>query len=573
MDFSRIHHGKRIAWSWLVDHQVCWWLCFSLACTLGAQQPAAENKQLAVLEGIVLHGITKEPVRKAHVTLELSGRTHNSALVATTDESGRFRFSDIEEGEYELTAAKTGFLDATYGEVEPEGQGSLLRVRSGDRIQDLTVRLFPAGEISGHVLDSVGDPVPDDTVVLWTRRHENGEVINSRTSEANTNQAGEYRFDGLSPGTYYVSASAGTWGDATRQVPVDSSGKATKIHDLTTFYPAAVSLSDAQPVTLSNGQEQSGVDIRIQRGATLSVKGKIAGFSGSLSRYGLGATVDDGIGWTSEPATILPNGDFVVPELPPGKHTLVLMDQGLNGAQAVGKAEVNLTDADVTGIVITPFKPAQVRVRVVVEGEEDKPLTDGSVFLNPVHDNGGHVNRLMQYRPQNGTYIIDAVPPGKYEILFSNASDYYLKSVKSGEQKLDGNSIEVSEGAVLDLQMKFSRNVAELSGDVEVPQDQPKRSAHVLVLSEEPDEVWQLKRRWPELDQFLHFGLRRMRPGKYLAFAVQEDDSELWSNPEFVALLRSEGTEVELHENDHPAVHLKLISKDETDGVRKRLGL
>jgi hypothetical protein len=67
--------------------------------------------------------------------------------------------------------------------------------------------------------------------------------------------------------------------------------------------------------------------------------------------------------------------------LTPGPYSLRLLQNGPNGYHIVGEQQVNLTDEDVSGVVITPFKPAQVRVRVVLDGEEDKPLIKGVVSL------------------------------------------------------------------------------------------------------------------------------------------------------------------------------------------------
>ncbi len=553
-----------------------WLICFLLAPIAIAQQPASEDNQLALLEGTVVNAATKEPVRKAHVNLELSDQAHDSVLIATTDEAGRFRFADIKPGRYKLTAQKSGFLDGVYGGLEPDDDGSLLKVGSGDRLPDLTLRLFPGGTIAGRVLDADGDPVSNNEVILWTPASTHGNRRASHRADTTTDQSGEYRFVGLSSGTYYVSASAGAWGYSARQVPVDASGKVTKVHDLTTFYPAALSLTDAQAVIIESGQEQPGIDIRIQRGATLSVKGRVAGISGSPSKYSLRASVDDGRGWTSEAGKFLPNGDFEFAELPPGKHTLMLLDRGPNGSEVIGKTEVNLAEQDLTGVVITAFRPGQVRVRVAIEGEEDKPLTAGSVFLNPAADGTSAMNSLSQYRPQNGTYVIDGVPPGKYRVWFNNATDCYLKSVQSGERVVNPESIDVGDGAVVSLLMIFSKNGASLSGDIEVLQDQPKTSISVLLISEDaspklPAELGGIVS--PSLDQTLHFSSAHLRPGKYLAFAAQESDWNLWKNPDFVKPLQAEGVEVELHEKEGATLHLKLITKDETDRVRKRLGI
>ena len=545
-----------------------WCLCLLLASGLAAQQSGPDA--LATIEGRVVQGVTGDPLPKAHVTLELSGEKHDSALVATTDPSGRFRFADIQPGVYELSAEKTGFLEGHYGEVKPGGEQTLLRIKAGDRLDDLTVRLFPAATISGRVLDADGDPLSGGGVNLRGRAGNRGNI--GSVSRAESNQAGEYRFDGLSSGTYYVSATAGEWGYTARRIPVDSSGKVSKVHDLTTFYPAALSLADAQGVTLENGQQQAGIDIRIRRGPTLSVKGRIAGLIGPASKYSLNASVEEGGGWASEPAKLLPNGEFVFPELPPGKHRLNLFEQGMSGFQIIGYTEINLLDQDLTGVVITPFKPAQVRVRVVMEGEEDKPLTTGTVFLFPAGETINAISQLLEYQPQNGTFFFAAVPPRKYKVWFNNATDSYLKSVQSEGRALDPESIDVADGAVLDLLMVFSKKVASVAGDVEISSNQPQPSVHVLLIAEEPVSPYS-KIRSPRLDQTFHFSIANLGPGKYLAFAAEEDDPDLWENDAFVKLMQSQATEVELHESDHASVHLKLIPKDETDRARKQLGI
>jgi protocatechuate 3,4-dioxygenase beta subunit len=532
-----------------------------------AQQNATE------VAGTVVNSLTKVPVRKAQVTLEPS-QNAESAFVATTDSAGHFRFAEVKPGRYELKVEKAGFLDGVYGGKKPDDEGLALNIASADRPQDITLLLFPGGVISGQILDADGDPMPGNEVILWCRTNSNGKTRTSRSATTSTNHLGEFRFDGLSPGAYFLGSAPHDWGNATKQVLVDSTGKPTKLHNLTTFYPNALSITDAQALHVESGQEQSGINLRIQTGLTLSVKGRIAGTTASLSDYRLTATVDEGNGWTSESGKILPTGDFEFAELPPGRHTLGLSMQGPNGRQVVGKTEVTLVDQDLTGIIITPFKPAQVRVRVVFDEQPDKPITTGTVFLNPAQDmqetfHNGH----LQYQPQNGTFKIENVQPGKYQLWFNGAAHCYLKSVLSGESPVNPQLIDIAEGASLDLLMTFSKNVAAVTGDVEVSTDQSKDSVHVALIAQDEGARPSDKYRWARMDQSMHFSLDYLSPGKYLAFAAEEDDAELCRNADFVAALRSEAKEIELKEKDHPAIHLKLIPKSETDSLRKRLGI
>jgi hypothetical protein len=138
---------------------------------------------------------------------------------------------------------------------------------------------------------------------------------------------------------------------------------------------------------------------------------------------------------------------------------------------------------------------------------------------------------------------------------------------------LNPGSVEVGEGAVLDLVMTFSKNGASITGDVQTAQDQLSEPVHVILLSEDPWEIPELRQHRALLDQNRHFSISDLRPGKYLACAVQDDDADLWSNSDFLALFRSKALELDLHEREQSTVHLTVIRKEETDDARKRLGL
>ena len=216
-------------------------------------------------------------------------------------------------------------------------------------------------------------------------------------------------------------------------------------------------------------------------------------------------------------------------------------------------------------MVIAPFLPAQIRVRVVMEGEEGKPLTAGSVFLQPV---GDHADGQTQWQVDGETssFLLSNVSPGKYEVRFSNPGKSYRKAVRLGNQVLDADAVEVPEGGNLNLTLVYSRNGASLSGDVKVAQDVSKSPVCVFVTRN--GEVYRA-----DLDQYLHFSKEDLAPGTYVVFAAQEDDPALWSNPQFVKLMEAEGATVELEEKQHGSVQPNLVSKETTDRIRRQLGL
>ncbi len=547
------------------------YLCAALA-TLAAGQAAPPPESPAIVEGRVVFAATGEPIRKAHVSLG-STNEDNFELVATTDEAGHFRFVEVGPGSYKLLADKGGFLPGTYGQVEHEDPESLLKVSAGDQVRNIVLRVFPASAISGRILDSDGDPIPGHEVVLWIRRSRKKNAQIQTTNQTTTDHDGQYRFGGLLPGTYYVSsdpANDNSPAASIRQVFVDSSGKPTNLHDYRTFFPSSLSLDAAQSLHLLSGQERSGVDIHELRGPLLSVAGKVSEAPQPISDYRVSASVDVGMGWTAEDGRLSVDGSFLIANLPPGKHRLTLLRQGTSGLQTVGSTQMELTSQNITGVMITKFEPATVRVRVTME-DDPKPLTMGSVFLESIAKGGNpHVSQY-EFAPQDGTYVVNHVSPGKYKVGFTNVSQCFLKSVRSDGHELDPRSIEVAGGANIDLVLTYSKNVGAITGDVDVPDDRPKKHVHIFVLQEDESHEhtpWRV-----EADQSLHFSIENRPPGKYIAFAAEDGDWNLWEESNFIRVIRSEGTEIDLHEKEHATLRLKLITTEVTNRARQQLGL
>ncbi len=549
------------------------WACFFYALIAAAQ---SNTTSPVSIDGTVISAGTGTPVRKAHVTLEpaATGENEGSGFIATTDEAGHFRFAALDAGVYRLTTGKPGFLTGGYGQPQADGEPTLLRVKAGDRVQGLMLKLFPAGTLSGRILDADGDPAPGRKVLLWHRHTSHGETFTRAASETDSNAAGDYRFENLASGTYFVSAEADLEDMNGHQIPVDREGKATRIHELKTFYPSSLSIARAQALRLESGEELTGIDLQIQTGTLLSVKGRITGAdAASLSQYQLNATIDAGRGWSGQEGSIQPDGDFVINNLQSGDHRLSLLRPSPNGPQEVGTTDITLPDRDLTGVTMALFRPAQVRVRVVMEeGQETVPLTMGSVFLIPDPPESNPRNSISQFTPQNGVYVMDSVAPGKYRVEFSNASSCYLKSLQAGGRTLPVDSFEVPEGATLNLLMTYSRNVATVTGDVSRTEDQAGHPAHVFLIAREA--LVSRERTTPaDLDQSSQFTLNHMTPGSYLAIATEESDQDAWDNADFLKLLQSEAAAIDLHENEHATLHLKLIPKETTSRIRQQLGL
>ena len=92
-----------------------------------------------------------QPARKARVSLS-GGNEVGGGRSTTTDDSGRFAFSALPEGRFNLSASKPGHITGTYGQRQPGRPGTPIQLADGQRLQ-VQLQITRGGVITGTVLD------------------------------------------------------------------------------------------------------------------------------------------------------------------------------------------------------------------------------------------------------------------------------------------------------------------------------------------------------------------------------------------------------------------------------------
>ena len=170
-----------------------------------------------------------------------------SSYEAITGGEGEFEFSELPAGIYDVRVAATA--------TEPGAEMRGVKVFAGG-CAPLNVWLQPAGEISGRVLTTDGQPMPGEGVILFAAEGVTDDELDGIENRppiiGYTDQEGGYRFVRLPAGRYYVLAAIGNQ-------------RGVRQAQRRIFYPGVSSLSEATAITLEGGQKKTRLDVRLSQ--------------------------------------------------------------------------------------------------------------------------------------------------------------------------------------------------------------------------------------------------------------------------------------------------------------------
>jgi protocatechuate 3,4-dioxygenase beta subunit len=490
-----------------------------------AQQPARDARRTLPVGTAAISGTVvadepgNAPVRR--VTLTLSSASTGVLpfqFMAMTDDRGRFAFTRLAAGSYSsLRATRPGFVDATYGEKRIGGIGTPITLADG---QSLTValKLRRGAVITGVVSDPQGRPMADVEVEATPVRQADGKILpgsRGMLRRASTDDRGVYRVFSLAPGEYIVGAlvRGRIARDAHRMTEAEirwaqqqlqpGSGPASAapppspaMSHRPVYYPGTPDASGATVVTMTAGQERSGVDFSIEPVTTSRVEGRILNPDGQPAQ---GVTINmvarnsaDGVGSSllalESSAAMRPTvsaGRFSIPGVLPGEYTIAartIPRAGQRGGAVGGAPNVlwALTDVTVSGGDVSDLElrlqPAMsVTGKVVVERTSTTPLdlTRGTIRLTAAPSTTAvtvTVGSSSASIQDDGTFTIPGVSPGRYLITGSipaaaGGTPLLLKSARvAGADAADaGFDVRPSQD-VTDAIVTFTDRSAELTG-------------------------------------------------------------------------------------------------------------
>ncbi len=195
-----------------------------------------------------------------------------------------------------------------------------LLVRDGQVIEDLTIPLFHGSAIVGRVLDAHGDPV-ESAQVRVLRLPRGGRPMTA--GQMQTNDLGEFRVPRLQPGRYLVQVRPQMHQSFN---PNPSVVEVPLPQPVPTYYPGALDMSQAQPITLNRGETVAGLEVVLAEGMPTVVTGVVLRSdgepvtSGSVNARVSGPEATGG--YDNSGGTGIRQGGSFQLNLPPGEYTL-----------------------------------------------------------------------------------------------------------------------------------------------------------------------------------------------------------------------------------------------------------
>jgi hypothetical protein len=503
------------------------------------------------IQGRVMQADTTTPVRRAWV--QLSGAQISSRRV-TTDNEGRYEFSELPPGQFTLTVSKGGYLTLQYGQRRTFEPGRTLSLASGQQLSQVDVSLPRAGAISGRVTDRFGEPAVGVSVgasrYQYSSDGERRLTGAAGASAARTNDLGEFRIFGLMPGAYLVSATPRTSPASPSLIAPSPTPAPSAPQYVQTYSPGTANAAEAQEIVLAFGQEAS-TQFQLVVGRMSRLAGRIVdslGQPAADAELALGSRTGGRIaGYAGR------DGSFVIPDVAPGEHFvqvwLPARDDGSRGVEAAN-VPVTATGSSVDNLFITTTPALTASGTVEWQGTAPR-ANQRTLLINPMPTNGPTVFRTRSRsrdNPQEGAVGADntfqlAALQGRLRLSVSGVPDgWIVKSITVGNADVMIADADAATIAGAPIRVVMTDRVSTLSGAARDAKAQAATDYVVVLMPADPMDPRVAARftHVAQSDQKGAFRLSALAPGRYVAVAVEALETGAHWDPSFQATARND---------------------------------
>jgi hypothetical protein len=560
----------------------------------GLGMPGQMKTGTGRIAGRVLSADTGAPLRRAQVRIMAP---EIGAKAALTNTDGRYEFKDLPAGRFTINASKSGYVSVQYGQTRPFESGRPIELADKQVLDKVDIALPRGGVISGRVLDEFGEPVADAMVSTMRQTWANGRRrLQPAGRTAQTNDLGQFRLYGLTPGEYYVSATlrntevmifdmglggaAGGGGSGSQP----TSGYAP------TYFPGTSVVTNAQRIAVTVGQEAQNADIALVPVRLARISGTVMSSEGKpmegamVIATPLNRSGDIGLAMMAATGRASKDGHFTISGVAPGDYTLTVRSMriiaaeggdvmafranvaaGMDGDCETASLPVSVAGEDLANVLIVTAKGGTAEGRVTFEGA--KPIVPTSIRLTAMAADveGPMIGGSAAVVKPDGSFELKGLS-GRRLIRAGNLpAGWTMKAIRMNGEDITDSGMEFKSGSeVSGVEVVLINKQTEISGVATEANGTPLKDYTVIVFSED-QQYWNLPfSRWvtgARPNQDGRFQVRNMPPGSYYAVAVDYVEQGGWGDPELLERLKLRARRFTLAEGATETLDLKLVEQ------------
>jgi hypothetical protein len=473
--------------------------------SLAAAAPAADYQ----ISGIIVDHLTNRPLNHVLVQIAKVGK-HGGDASVLTEADGRFSFTHVPLGKYQLGAEKRGGMPE--GFHADGGYSTAIVVDGKEKTDGIVFAMRTDASISGTVLSDEGEPVANAEIDLFQETVSDGEAQVAQLRGGRTNSSGQFHMGHLEAGNYYVSVEAVPW--------FVTPGTATNLVYPVTFYGDVTEADSATVISLPEGGSAS-LQINMHTVAGIRVKLEDQTRSVGLFVPGPGGTrIPVMAVYNVGPATVRHRNGLVVAKgaeqqmeltnVAAGRYEVMIF--GRQGGKDQSLETMDLADGST--ITFDDVAPVVISGTVIFDGK--RPGGDLEVYLNNPRQPGG---MMSDVRP-DGAFKAAHATSGKFQVNL-NSPDLTITSVTAKGAQVVHDEVDVAAGATVELTIhaKASEALSNIDG-VAVRDKAGVAGAMVLLLPQDLSQARLMRR--DQADEDGSFSLAGVLPGRYTLVAIDE---------------------------------------------------
>jgi len=528
----------------------------------------------ATIRGQVVAADTGVPLRRAQIRAFNIG---GPGGMAETDAQGRFELTQLPAGRYNISASRAGYVTMQLGQRAPNQPGTPLELADGQVADKVGFALVRGGAISGRIADEFGEPVSGAQVNVQRYAYMGGaRRLTGSGGEGGfdrTDDLGQFRLYGLTPGEYYVTATLRTM----EFMPMNSTAIAPPMDGYApTYFPGTTSFADARRVTVRAGQDVMNVTFALSAAKVGRISGRVTTSSGAPyvgAMLMVGSSGDGMMGFNTTGAPIRPDGTFQTAGLPPGNYTLTVQPAGNrfgnpgDPTAEVARLDVPVNGDDVRDVLIVTGRGGIIRGRVVTDDGSVPTFSPNLVRVMPQAEDFGRP-MMMGMNPNTVREDWTFEVSGLIDRVRLRASvdvpggGWALKGAFSNGINLSYVTADIGPAQVIDdVELVITNKITELSGVIVDDRNQPVTDASVVIFTDNKAS-WSFGSRYLRTsrpDTNGKYTLRLTPADGYRAIVVRGLEEGQASDPEFLARALERATAFEISEGETKTLNLKVV--------------